>query len=363
MQIPHETLQVTWNDNDTSFSIQLPWLNMEIDVDPQEKSWIKKATEYLLTNPSHPDVQRFLKELNDYTMSYEAPRSLDQFDAEKLQAVPELNIDFSTPQKLFGALKLRDLPFLEKHIPSAWTWNWEKILAKAHIEGTNLFDPVSFVSYLICYRLEWESTSWSGQDGLGQLLEKYLKKDEDTFFRMIGWITCQSWYVTMTSCDAMRPALEHFSKASDVIHHFIADEAGHYKFMEQVFEDIGKNKQDFEVGEGTKWLLDTHEKMALLSPLAFSAMINMFEAAYYEGKDPISRVIEMSSKPHASRGFDLHYKINQEHRHCDMPLHLAKRLMPQPKEHLQLTMSIFELTLHFLDTMEKNIEQTLGLTS
>src|SRR5688500_2021894 len=96
--------------------------------------------------------------------------------------------------------------------------------------------------------------------------------------------------------------------------------------------------------------------MASLSPLAFSAMINIFEAAFYEGQDPIWRVVKQSSKPEAARGYDLHYKINQEHRHCDMPLVLAQRLAPQCKEHLILTLAIFELTLYFLDQMEKKLD-------
>jgi hypothetical protein len=84
-------------------------------------------------------------------------------------------------------------------------------------------------------------------------------------------------------------------------------------------------------------------------------MLNIFEAAYYEGADPISRVIKQSSRPHAVQAYDLHYKINQEHRHCDMPLILAERFTPQTYEHAALTLGLFELTLNFLDQIEKNL--------
>ena len=159
----------------------------------------------------------------------------------------------------------------------------------------------------------------------------------------------------------MKPALSHFEKAQELINHFICDEVGHYKFMEQVFRDINLDKDDFPVEEGTKWLLKAHERAAEISPLVFSAMINLFEAAFYEGQDPISRVIELSSKPYAAQGYNLHYKINQEHRHCDMPVRLGSYLAPQTYGHAVLTLGLFELTLNFLDNMEKDLAKKFEL--
>jgi hypothetical protein len=352
--IPHEKLSIDWINKEKSFMLSLPWVSMEIDVTEEDKGWIKDATEHLHSTPANSNVQRFIHDLKDYPVFYVQPRSLQDFKEEDLQPCPDTSVDTSTPSAFISTFGCEIEDELKKEILPSWTWDWEKILEKARIPETNLYDPVSFVSYLICYRLEWESTSWSGQDGFGQLLEKLLKEDEDQFFQAIGWVSKQSWYVTTTSTSAMTPALTHFEKAKDLIHHFICDEAGHYKFMEEVFRDINLNKEDFPVSTGTKWLLACHERTANVSPLAFSAMINLFEAAYYEGQDPISRVIKLSSKPHAAQGYDLHYKINQEHRHCDMPFLLAQRLAPQTKGQLHLTLALFELTLHFLDQMEKN---------
>jgi hypothetical protein len=359
LYIPYEHLEIKWTDNEDGFNLSLPWLTMDLSVTEAEKPWIKDAIENLHIAPLNENTQKFIKDLKDYPIFYYIPRSLKDFNVQDLQTGPPLSVDISTPQKLIETVGIPFEIALEKDIPSQWAWDWERILSKARIEGTELYDPLSFVSYLICYRLEWESTSWSGQDGLGQLLEKFLKEDEDKFFKAIGWISRQSWYVTMESCECLRAAFDYFPKAKDLIQHFIMDEAGHYKFMEQVFEDLDLNKEDFEVGPATKWLLAAHGRMAVLSPLAFSAMINLFEAAYYEGEDPISRVVKRSSKPNAARGYDLHYKINQEHRHCDMPVIFTQRLAPQTKEHLQLTLAIFELTLHFLDQMEKRLDEFL----
>ncbi|MGC8483667.1 MAG: hypothetical protein ACP5OE_08510 [Thermodesulfobium sp.] len=359
--MPHETLSVNWLNDDKSFILSLPWMSMDIDVTEEDREWIKDATDHLHSIPANSNVQRFINDLKDYPIFYIQPRTLEEFKGKDLQSCPKLNLDSSTPSALISTFDCEIAHELKESAIPAWTWDREKILSKAQIPGTDLYDPVSFVSYLICYRLEWESTTWSGQDGFGQFLERVLEEDEDNFFQAIGWISKQSWYVTKESCQAMKPALIHFEKGRELIQHFIHDEVGHYKFMEQVFRDIGLNKEDFSVGEGTKWLLAAHERTATISPLAFSAMINIFEAAYYEGQDPISRVIKMSSKPLAAQGFDLHYKINQEHRHCDMPIRLAACLAPQTKDHASFTLGLFELTLNFLDQMEKNLTKRLKI--
>jgi hypothetical protein len=353
--IPHEKISISWAIKNNSFLFSLPWMSMDIDVEDEDKDWIKDATEHLHSHPSNQNVQKFLHQLKDYPVFYVQPRSLEDFKGKDLQPCPLLTLDSSTPSALVSTFGCEIADDLKESILPAWAWDRDKILSKARIPDTDLYDPISLITYLICYRLEWESTTWSGQDGLGQFLEYLLKHDETQFFQAIGWISKQSWYVTTESCHAMKPALIHFEKAQEYIDHYICDEMGHYKFMEQVFQDLDLQKEDFNVGAATKWLLATHKRTAVISPLAFSAMINIFEAAYYEGQDPISRVIKLSSKPQAAQGFDLHYKINQEHRHCDVPVRLASYLAPQTYSHATLTLGLFELTLNFLDCMEKNL--------
>src|SRR5258708_1617606 len=101
-----------------------------------------------------------------------------------------------------------------------WTPQADAFMLSLPWLAMDLYDPVSFVSYLICYRLEWESVTWSGQDGFGQFLERLLKHDEAQFFQAIGWVSKQSWFVTTEACQGMEPALIHFEKAHDLIHHY-----------------------------------------------------------------------------------------------------------------------------------------------
>lgn len=357
--LPYPKLSVQWQPLEKGFDLVLPWLSMQVNVAEEDKGWIKEAIKHMHTQPDHEAVQRFLAELKGYPLSYIQPRPLAAFKSSLLQNNSLAAVDSSTPQHFVETFGLPLHPDLKQDVLMTWQWNWEEIFEKARIEKTDFYDPLSFISYLICYRLDWESTTWSGQDGLGQILHRLLKENENKFFQAIGWITRQSLFVTMESGSCLEIALTYFPQAKEDIQHFINDEIGHYKFMEQVFEDLGLDKESFKVGPATEWLLAAHGRMARISPLAFSAMINIFEAAYYEGEDPISRVVKQSSKPYAARGYDLHYKINQAHRHCDIPLVFARHLGPQPKAQLALTLGIFELTLRFLDAMEEKLDTFL----
>ncbi len=352
--IAHEKLVINWINSEKSFELSLPWMSMKVDISEKDRGWIKDATDHLHSTPANTNVQRFINNFKDYPLFYIQPRGRDEFYNKPFQPCPSLKIDFSTPAALVSSFECEISDDLTKDIMPHWTWEWEKILAKGRIPGTDLYDPISFISYLICYRLEWESAMWS-ENGIEQLLEHLLHSDESQFFQAIGRITKQSWYKTKTCCQAMMPALIHFDIARDVIHHFMCDEVGHYKFMEEVFRDLGLDKEDFPIEEETRWLLAAHERVARLSPLAFSAMINLFDVTFYEDKSSISRLIKHSSKPHAAQGFELHYKITQDHRHCDMPLRLGQYLAPQTYSHAALTLGLFELTLNFLDTMKKRL--------
>lgn len=356
--VPHEKLSINWTPQDNSFILSLPWVSMKISVTDEDKEWIKDGAQHLHTSVSNPNVQRFVSELKEFPIFYIQPRHLDEFKAKDLQPCPKITVDSSTPSSFIATFGCEISDELKRDIPSAWTWDWEKILSKAQIPGTDLYDPLSFVSYLICYRLEWENTTWSGQDSFGQFLERLLEQDEEKFFQVMGWIVKQSWHVTSEACQIMEPALIHFEKARVWIQHYISDELGHHKFMEEVFRDLNLHINDFPVGAATKWQMDAFAKTAVVSPLAFSALINLFEASFYEGQDPISRILKKSSKPHAAHGYDLHYKINQDNRHCDMPLQLATYLAPQTYEHASLTLGLFELTLNFTDGMEKDIARS-----
>lgn len=361
LYVPHEKLSIEWQPESEIFNLSLPWISMEVTVTNEDRLWVNEAISLFSSDPSNLNVQRFFRELKHYPIYYFQPRHLDEFTLESLQACPHIDINFATPREFIISFDCKASDSILRRLPHAWTWDRELILSKSQIPGSNLYDPLSFVSYLICYRQDWENDKWSGVDGFGKFLTKLLSKDEEQFFQVIGWIVKQSLYVTSEACEAMEPAIIHFNKAKTLLLQYISEEVGHHKFMEQVFDDLGLDHTKFPVGDATEWSIAALERTATLSPLAFSALLNLFEAAYYEGEDPISKIIRLSSKPHAAKGYDLHYRINEEHRHCDMPMQLAEFLSPQTHDHACLTLSLFELTLYLLDSMERNLAASFNV--
>ena len=79
--------------------LSLPWVSMEIDVTEEDKEWIKDATEHLQKSASNQNVQKFIKELQDYPIFYIQPRSMKEFEGKDFQVCPDLDIDCSTPHR------------------------------------------------------------------------------------------------------------------------------------------------------------------------------------------------------------------------------------------------------------------------
>jgi len=363
LYVPYEKMSENWSESSAGrcFTVILPWLSINADVKKEEEDWIQDATTHLHTDPLNKNVQKFLKEFKDQPVYYTKPRQLSDFKGQDLQGSSDLIIDTSTPSRLIETFGCPISDSLRKSVPSNWTWDQEGILSKSRIEGTDLYDPVSFVRYLTCYRLDWESGNWVGQDGLGNFLEILLRENEEQFFQAIGCISRQSWQVTTEFSPSMEPALTYFPKGKKAIASYMAEEVGHHKFMDQVFMELGFNKDDFLVTEETRWLLDSFKRSAVLSPFAFSAVVGLFEASYYEDEEPIASVIKMSSRPKAGRGWELHRKVNMEYRHCDTVVNFASQLAPQTRSHALLTLGLYELTLNMLDKMEQRIAKSYGI--
>jgi len=219
--IPYEKMDVSWGKSDRTkdkyLELTVPWLSMKVSVKPEDEGWVKDAVDSLHTNPLSGNVQKFIHELRDYPVFYTKPRMLSDFEGQNLQPCADTEVDSSSPSRLIETFGCPISTSLREGIPTGWTWDQEGILSKARIEGTDLYDPVSFVRYLLCYKLDWESEGWVGQDGLGNFLEILLQKDEDQFFKAIGTISRQAWQVMTEFAPSMEPALMHFPKKKEVI--------------------------------------------------------------------------------------------------------------------------------------------------
>jgi len=77
LYIPHEKLSLNWTNNEKILKLSLPWVSMDIEVEENNKGWIKDALTHLHSKPSNRNVQRFIHDLKAYPIFYFQPRSLD----------------------------------------------------------------------------------------------------------------------------------------------------------------------------------------------------------------------------------------------------------------------------------------------
>ena len=263
---PYHDLKVSWI-NDNEISISTPWINVTFEIEKEMKSSIRNAIFNLHTDPLSSEVQAFLQPLKDYFVSYILPRTLSEFEGLDLETQTcNLDfIDFSTPLSLLRTLGIEYDPSLENDCQASWKWKTDDVLRKSRIPGTDLYDPLSFITSLNLMRLENEGKEEIAQRGLYDILGETLKTNEELFFRYMGWVSRQSHYITSTVCHKFDIPIQRSPILREHLEHYRGDEVGHHKFMEQTLDDLGFKVEDFELGNATKFLSDSFDKFSFLS--------------------------------------------------------------------------------------------------
>jgi hypothetical protein len=73
--IPYKGLSATWQPEESAVLLELPWITCEVAIDDQNKGWVQQAVVDLKGNSKSPAAQKFLRQLEDYPISYTAPHS------------------------------------------------------------------------------------------------------------------------------------------------------------------------------------------------------------------------------------------------------------------------------------------------
>ncbi len=108
--------------------------------------------------------------------------------------------------------------------------------------------------------------------------------------------------------------------------------------------------------EWLKTAQNRKERFALSLP-----WVSMDVSVTEEDEEPIAGVIKHSSRPKAARGWELHRKVNEDYRHCDVPFRFASHLAPQTRSHALLMLGLYELTLNAVDRMEQRLARSFGI--
>lgn len=357
-RVPYSKLAFHWQD-DAHLSISAPWINLEFEIDAKEKPWIKEATDFAHSDPTHASVQKLLDQLKKFPIFYTLPRPETAFDGEELETTlfPLDHVDFSTPKSCINTLRMDFDEALLNDLPDTWLWSADEILEHAHIAGTDLYDPLTVNTYLPLIRLAHARNGWEGSGGIYNILEEALENDEARFFTYMGWTARQSHYLTSNAENIIENGIKNFPVLRRDLQEYLADETGHHKFLTEVLDKLEFTVDDFELNAAIKFFVASLCGMADRSALAYINLIDFSEAYAYEEKDPLSELLKKSSKPNAGDGYQKHYQINFGHDHDMIAYAFCSKLGPQRKEDCLLAIRICELCSLLINAMEKNVNQ------
>lgn len=343
MYIPHKEMKISWDSNQADLTVSLPWVSIDIDIDPNDKIWVQEAINNLYDRPSHASVQKFLDPLKEYNVGYYAPQaSISTKLSSSYTSVLNISV-ISSPHNFIAYLGSQFLSELTD-IPSSWSWDIEEICMASHISKSSEYDSLSVGSLLIGKMLGLEAHTKNQRITLPQQLDILRQKDEDNFFNLCKILMRQTHYITCKFQEYAPYALRCFPEALQEIEAFIREEVGHDKLMSNSLKAL-RCHQPEKVGvlPEIALLMDLFRFASDNFPLAFACLISFFEGMSYTESDPIADVLLKSSCPEAAKGYQIHFNINKEHQHKDTALHLLQKLPPRNKQEVIATARTVEL--------------------
>lgn len=319
MRRPFEPVQWSFDQNNI-LSVRSPWIDLDIDIDEENKAWVQEAVHNLSRNPEIKSCQQLLSDLKEYRLSYLAPRPLERPDSP-------------TP--------------LPKSLPLGWSL--DPILTAARCPNNqDLFDPVTLVSYLEAYRLKGEAESDQQRQNLPLSLERLKDQDEERFFYVIALLYRQTYEITRAIQRLLPDAILRFPVISEPLTHFLEEEKGHDTLMRLSLRHLGyEDPETLPLFNSIKKTLELLDEISKASPLAMTLAVGFFEGSFYQNTDDLAECIKHSSNPKAAIGYQRHFEINREGHHTEMIFELAAALPAQLKEEVEYATACLEaLTLY-----------------
>ena len=358
-RIPHKRCQLHWQNNERSaFRVSLPWVQIDVDVAPEDRPWVTKAIDDISKN--HTDTsaaQRFLNFFQDPPIAYHTP------DPEKLTTHP-VEQTYLTPFH-----KRTDSPaeFLrltlgtcttDPILPAYFLWDHDDILAQTHYKHSDLHDPASLLSIITGQRLQTELQSEQDRASLPNKLDKLRELSEARFFQVITLIIRQTWYVAANFIHTTAPALRAIPECRDTINRFISQEVGHDKLMLRSLRALGHpDPTTIPVLEPFTLLTRLFAYAAHYSPVAFTHFVSMLQAACHTETDHIAEVISKSSLPEAAYAYRRHHEISRGRQQDNIARTIADKLPLIHRPTAQFAVRICETSAHLSVAIDRALHQ------
>lgn len=351
---PYPQVQIQWDSQEKGFTITLPWISIDVEVEAEEQPWIKQAIALLHTEPEHFMVQKFLSLLNEHPIAYYKPRSSIEF-APTMEPHSLLStIPMATPQDLLHWIDDRTVLGKEFQKLTSWQWDMEEIAKITKIPGTSFHDPMSLITYLRGHSMAMDAEGGVYREQLAVLLDKLRCQNEPAFFAFMTTLIRQTHYITQNFQRYCPISLTTFQEATAEIQEFIQEEKGHDKLMEVSLARLGcMDPEKITPLPETIYLMTIFKKTAELCPMAFTGLVGFFEGGEYGLSDPLADILRQSSKPEAALGYERHFEINTSSNHNQVIYSLASKLPSQTYDQLVFTTRILEVIAHIGKTSDQ----------
>lgn len=359
---PYPQLKIHWHPGHQGFTLTLPWVELEIEVEDQDFPWIQDAIENLHQTPENPNVQKFIEALSEHHIAYPAPR-LKEYLKDEFETYPNEKKQVSSlisPQD-FMSWTSPHLELSPDYIRNfTWQWDVAEITQVTQVHSTSLYDPLSVVSYVWGKVLTADAQGGIFREKLTHLLNALRERDEPTFFNFMKDLLRQTHYITRKFQEYCPLGLTIFKKAHDEIKNFIQEEKGHDKLMSASLKILGyDDPKEIAVYPETIFLMEAFKKSAELCPMTFTAMVGFFEGGVYGASDPLADVLKQSSKPQAAHGYDRHFQINNASNHNQVVYTLATKLPLQTYDQVVFLTRFMELIAHIGKTSDQRYANQL----
>jgi len=341
--IPYEDLSIRWISNLSKISLELPWIELEVEVDEHEKDWVNEALKEIQSDHTKPLAQRLLHKLDEYPLSYIAARPQSALRKTSTESSGDISVDLESPKTLAHSIN-PNLKELQTQLPATWHWSLKHILDISRIENTLLHDPVTLVTFLIGKRLAHESLTDQIRTDLPKNLDRLRDMDEPCFFEVMKTMIRQTHYITSYLQECVRPALSSFKAACQVVQQFMDEEKGHDRLMIDALKALGcEDFSGIEPFDSTVLVMDLLKRTSQECPLAFTLMIGHFEGSVIEESDPFADLLAKSSCPASAKGYAIHHEINKREQHNKMILKMAQYLGLQSEQEVKYAARALEL--------------------
>ncbi|WP_145079490.1 hypothetical protein [Poriferisphaera corsica] len=257
--------------------MKLPWLEMDVEVGPEDRPWIRKAIEDISTNQLETkSAQRFLKRFDGHHVSFAAPdpEKLDSYERELVYLTP-FHRRMDDPGSLIEiALGCEST---EHFLPAMWMWDDESVLSQSRIKGSDLHDPATLVSGLTGCRLGNEATTRGDREALWQKLRMMRERSNARHIEGIAVVCRQLLYVTDHIKHVTKPAWRMFPESIETCERLIErHNAVSMRVIGACDESLLLKIQSKHILEPLTLLMRLFSYSAHYSPVAFTWFVDMF---------------------------------------------------------------------------------------